>query len=161
MKHRNLRCISVRVGTGCIGIGSILVPVLGTQPYLTPGHKNMTRLEEILIISLLSAKHGFTWYRLESHHSQQSIIVQSSALCWERTPLPSHLLQEGQGQHAPPLDVVRVLHTHQTGARVVRVRVAVADLGLQLVQVKGAIGEVGHSGGVNPSKLWGGHERAE
>src|SRR4029434_6886307 len=34
MKHRNLRCISVRVGTGCIGTGSILVPVLGTQPYL-------------------------------------------------------------------------------------------------------------------------------
>src|SRR4029434_4784919 len=33
MKHRNLRCISVRVGTGCIGTGSILVPVLGTQPY--------------------------------------------------------------------------------------------------------------------------------
>src|SRR4029434_10012029 len=32
MKHANLRCISVRVGTGCIGTGSILVPVLGTQP---------------------------------------------------------------------------------------------------------------------------------
>src|SRR4029434_7744953 len=33
IKRRNLRCISVRVGTGCIGTGSILVPVLGTQPY--------------------------------------------------------------------------------------------------------------------------------
>lgn len=35
-----------------------------------------------------------------------------------------------------------------------RVRVAVADLGLQLVQVKGAVGEVGHRCGVNPSELW-------
>src|SRR4029434_1983287 len=26
MKHLNLRCISVRVGTGCIGTASILVP---------------------------------------------------------------------------------------------------------------------------------------
>src|SRR4029434_5861021 len=34
MKHRNLRCISVRVGTGCIGTGSILVPVvLEPVPY--------------------------------------------------------------------------------------------------------------------------------
>lgn len=34
-----------------------------------------------------------------------------------------------------------------------RIRVAVADLGLQLVQVKGAVREVGHCGGVNPSEL--------
>ena len=96
-------------------------------------------------------------------HGNQNDLPSSYSLSLSpySLPLPSHLLQEGQGQHAPPLDVVRVLHTHQTGARVVRVRVAVADLGLQLVQVKGAIGEVGHSGGVNPSKLWGGHERAE
>ena len=32
-KHRNLRCILVRVGTGCIRTGAILELVLGTQPY--------------------------------------------------------------------------------------------------------------------------------
>ena len=31
-KQRNLRDISVQVGTGCIGTGAILEPVLGTQP---------------------------------------------------------------------------------------------------------------------------------
>lgn len=67
---------------------------------------------------------------------------------------PAHLLQEGQGQDATALDVVRVLHTDQAGAWVVSVRVAVADLGLQLVQVKGAVGEGGHRGGVNSSELW-------
>src|SRR4029434_1924770 len=54
MKHRNLRCISVRVGTGCIGTGFILVPVLGTQPYCSD---KKTRLSTRLL--LIKTERGF------------------------------------------------------------------------------------------------------
>lgn len=67
--------------------------------------------------------------------------------------MQSHLLQEGQRQHAPPLNVVSVLHTYEARAWVVRVRVPVADLCLQLFEVKRPIRTGGHRGGVDPCQL--------
>lgn len=65
----------------------------------------------------------------------------------------THILQEVQRQHASSLDVVRVLQTDEARPGVMRVRVSVADLGLQLFQIKRAVEARGDRGGVDAGQL--------